>query len=73
MRGACLGFCLYKALYKIVPESWAEEIQVDGSQCVYELAIFWIGALLIMITIQPVIYHTLFAASGVGGEIQTWN
>ena len=69
--GACLGFCMYKALHKIIPESWHEKIQVDGSQCIYELVIFWICTLLVMITIQPQIYHALFPAAG--GEIQMWN
>ncbi|MDK6567222.1 hypothetical protein QP222_12495, partial [Corynebacterium pyruviciproducens] len=50
--------------------SYLEKIQVDGSQCIYELVIFWLCTLLVMITIQPQIYHALFTA---GGEIQTWN
>ena len=68
--GACLGFCIYKMLCRIIPESYLEKIQVDGSQCIYELVIFWLCTLLMMITIQPQIYHALFTA---GGEIQTWN
>ena len=68
--GACLGFCIYKMLWRIIPESYLEKIQVDGSQCIYELVIFWLCTLLMMITIQPQIYHALFTA---GGEIQTWN
>lgn len=71
--GACLGFCVYKALHKIIPKSWLEKIQVDGVQCVFELAIFWICTLLIMITIQPQIYHALFNASRTGGDMQIWN
>ena len=67
------GIGYHKALHKIIPESWYEKIQVEGSQCVFELAIFWICTLLIMITIQPQIYHALFAAGRTGGEIQTWN
>lgn len=70
--GACLGFCIYKVLYKIIPETWFEKIQVDGSQCVYELMIFWIGTLLIMIAIQPQIYHALFADRA-GVEMHTWD
>ena len=68
--GACLGFCIYKVLHRIIPESLSEKIQVDGSQCIYELAIFWICTLLIMITIQPQIYHAMFATTG--GEMQSW-
>jgi hypothetical protein len=64
---------IQQALHKIIPESWYEKIQVEGSQCVFELVIFWICTLLIMITIQPQIYHALFAAGGAGGEIQMWN
>ena len=68
--GVCLGFCIYKMLCRIIPESYLEKIQVDGSQCIYELVIFWLCTLLVMITIQPQIYHAFFTA---GGEIQTWN
>ena len=70
--GACLGFCIYRVLYKIIPGSWPEKIQADGSQCLYELVIFWMCTLLIMITIQPQMYHVLFSVGGAGGEIQMW-
>ena len=62
--GACLGFCIYKMLCRIIPESYLEKIQVDGLQCIYELVIFWLCTLLVMITIQPQIYHALFTAGG---------
>ena len=68
--GACLGFCIYKVLRKIIPELWFEKIQVDGSQSIYELVFFWVCTLLIMITIQPQIYHAMFATAG--GEMQSW-
>ena len=70
--GACLGFVLYKLVNKAIPKSWIKQIQVDGVQCYYELLFFWIGSLLIMLTIQIHIFHALFAARITGGEIQEW-
>ena len=71
--GACLGFIIYKLLHKVIPKPWMKQIKVDGAQCYYELLIFWIGTLLIMLTVQISIFHAVFAAKGIGGEIQEWN
>ena len=70
--GACLGFGLYKLVHRAIPKSWIKNIRVEGSQCYYELLFFWIGSLLIMLTIQIHIFHALFAARITGGEIQEW-
>ena len=70
--GACLGFGIYRLVYKAIPESWIKKIRVEGSQCYYELLLFWIGSLLIMLTVQIHIFHALFATKGIGGEIQEW-
>ena len=53
--------------------SCIKQIRVEGAQCYYELLLFWIGSLLIMLTIQIRIFHALFAAKATGGEIQEWN
>lgn len=71
--GACLGFIICKWLYKAIPKPWIKQIQVDGAQCYYELLLFWIGALLIMLTVQVSSFHALFANKMIGGEIQEWN
>lgn len=71
--GACLGFGIYRLLYKAIPKSCIKQIRVEGAQCYYELLLFWIGSLLIMLTIQIRIFHALFAAKATGGEIQEWN
>lgn len=70
--GACLGYGIYKMLYKVTPKSWKKQIRVKGSQCYYEPLIFWICSVLIMLTIQPSIYKALFAAGMASGEIQVW-
>ncbi len=70
--GACLGFVLYRLVYKAIPKSWIKQIQVDGVQCYYELLFFWFGALLIMLTIQLHIFHALFAANAPAGDMQEW-
>lgn len=70
--GACLGFGIYILLYKAIPKSWIKQIRVEGAQCYYELLLFWIGSILIMLTIQIRIFHALFAAKATGGEMQEW-
>ena len=70
--GACLGYGIFKMLIKIVPKSWVKQIRVEGSQCYYELLIFWSCSVLIMLTIQPPIYKALFAAGIGSGEMQVW-
>ena len=70
--GACLGFVVYTLLRKVLPKSWVKNIQVEGIQCYYELLLFWVGSLLIMLTIQISIFHALFATGMTGGEIHEW-
>ena len=67
--GTCAGFFIYTLLYKAVPKPWIEQIQVEGSQCYYELILYWAGSLLIMLTLQVHLFHVLFAASMPSGEI----
>lgn len=70
--GACLGFVIYALLQKIIPKKWVKNVQVEGAQCYYELLLFWVGSLLIMLTIQINIFHALFPARMTGGEMQEW-
>lgn len=70
--GACLGYGIFKMLIKVAPESWEKQIRVEGSQGYYELLIFWVCSVLIMLIIQPPIYKALFAAGMGSGEIQVW-
>ena len=70
--GACLGFVPFRLVYKAIPKSWIKQIQVDGVQCFYELLSFWLGTLLIMLTIQVRIFHVLFAANAPAGDMQEW-
>lgn len=67
--GACLGYCVYRLICRIIPETWIKEIQVDGVQCFYEPLVFWIGSLLIMLTVQVYSFHALFKPAG---ETQVW-
>ena len=70
--GACLGFGVFKLLYRVIPKSWLKQIQVDGSQCYYELLFFWIGSLPVMLTVQIQIFHSFFSAGSAGSERQEW-
>ena len=58
--GACLGYGVYKLLYKFVPKSLHEKIQIDGSKCFYEPISLWLSALIIMITVQPYVFVHCF-------------
>lgn len=59
--GACLGFGIYKLLAYILPKGWIPKLQAEGALCYFETALFWIGTLLLMLTVQPLLYHTFFA------------
>ena len=70
--GACLGFGAYRLLYKAIPKSWIKQIRVEGCQCYIELLLFWLGALLIMLTIQTQIYYALYPRKTADIGIQVW-
>ncbi len=70
--GSCLGYCIYRILSRNAPETWEKQIRVEGSQCCYELLLFWVCSIFIMLTIQPPIYRALFSAGMAGGEMQVW-
>ena len=70
--GACLGYKIYELLLSIFPKNRIEQIQVKGSQCYYELLIFWIGSLLIMLTVQVLVFHTFLATGISAAEMQVW-
>ena len=58
--GACLGFLIYKLLSKVVPERLSTVFHAENIQEYIETAFYWIYSLVVMIIIQPVIFHALF-------------
>ena len=70
--GACLGFVIFRLVYKVIPKSWIKQTQVDGVQCYYEMLFFWVGTVFIMLTIQLRIFHALFATNVPAGDMQEW-
>ncbi|MBR0040819.1 MAG: VanZ family protein [Oscillospiraceae bacterium] len=70
--GACLGYFISKYLRKIFPKSLIGSLQIDGEQCRYELLLFCALSFVSMITVQPEIYHSWFAANKDSGEISIW-
>ncbi|MBQ6274928.1 MAG: VanZ family protein [Oscillospiraceae bacterium] len=58
--GACLGYGVFWAVHRAFPNGWVKRIREEGSWCYVELLFFWISAVVIMITIQITIFHTLF-------------
>ena len=70
--GACVGFGFFKLLCKTILKSWLRQIQAKGAQCYYELVVFWIGSMLMMLTVQVDIFHALFPSGMASGEMQEW-
>ena len=58
--GACIGYIIFRQLYKTVLKSQINEIRAAGIPCFPEFPLFWAGSILIMLTVQTVIYHALF-------------
>ena len=58
--GACLGFLIYKLISKVVPERSTTVFHAESIQEYIEIAFYWIYSLVVMITIQPIIFHALF-------------
>lgn len=58
--GACLGFLIYKLISKVVPKRSTTVFHAESIQEYIEIAFYWIYSLVVMITIQPIIFHALF-------------
>ena len=69
--GACLGYGVYTVLCRMLPKSWTEQVKAEGVRCSCELLLFWVGSLLIMLTIQVTLFHAVFRDM-TGGEMQVW-
>ncbi len=70
--GACVGYGIYRAVRKAIPESWVAQIQMKGFQCYSEMLIIWLGSLLIMLTIQIDLFHALYTVRVNNADIQIW-
>lgn len=58
--GACLGFFFYKWLSKLAPKEWRRKFQANKANDGIEVLIFTAYAFVIMVTIQPLVIHSLF-------------
>ena len=70
--GACLGYGVFRLLRVVIPEAWLARLRGEGAQCYWEPPLFWLGSLLIMLTVQIALFHALFAARAADGELQVW-
>ena len=70
--GSCVGYSIFKLLIRVIPGSWIRNNRVNGPLCYLELLLFWVGSISIMLTIQPYLYHILFAAGIDHGEMHVW-
>lgn len=69
--GACIGFYISKTICRIIPKTWLKSIRIEGTQWRWELIMFCVISLVMMVTIQPRIYHSWFSAV-TSGEISEW-
>ena len=69
--GTCIGFGLFKLIAHGRLKFWMKQVQVHGTKSYLELILFWIGCILIMVTVQPAVYHALFPAVS-SGDLQEW-
>lgn len=60
IAGTCLGYGLYQLFSKLTQKELKEKFQTNHIKDHHELLFFVGYTLLIMITIQPIIIHTLF-------------
>lgn len=58
--GACLGYFVYKLLSKLLRKELCEKFQANRIKDRNEVLFFVIYSFLIMVTIQPLVIHTLF-------------
>ena len=61
--GACLGYFLFRYLRRIIPKSLLGATRIDGVRGRHELSVFCILTLVMMVFVQPHIYHLLFASA----------
>ena len=53
--GACVGYGVFKVL-----EKWIGIFRITGKNGYIELIIFWIGTAIMLLTVQPLLFHRLF-------------
>ena len=58
--GVCIGYFVYLMVSKIAPKTRRMVTQSEGMWCYFEPAFCWMLSLVIMMTIQPSIFHYLF-------------
>ena len=58
--GACLGYFLYKLLSKSIRKDFCREFQANKINAGIEVLLFWVYSFVIMLTIQPLLIHSLF-------------
>lgn len=58
--GVCLGYFLYKLLSKSIRKDFCREFQSNKINAEIEVLLFWVYSFVIMLTIQPLLIHSLF-------------
>lgn len=58
--GACLGYCIYKLLSKLIQKELREKFRTIRIKDRNEVLFFAVYSFLVMVTVQPLIIHTLF-------------
>lgn len=58
--GAYLGYFMYKLLTKSVQKDFRRKFQANKVNAGIEVLLFWVYSFAIMVTIQPLVIHSLF-------------
>ena len=58
--GACIGYGVYKVMEKYIPEKRIGVFRISGWNGYFELIGFWLGTVIMMLAVQPLLFHRFF-------------
>lgn len=58
--GACIGYGVYKVMEKCIPEKRIGVFRISGWNGYFELIGFWLGTVIMMLDVQPLLFHRFF-------------
>lgn len=58
--GSCAGYGVFKVLEKCISEKWIGVFRISGKNGYAELIGYWIGTVIMMLTVQPLLFRSVF-------------
>ena len=59
-KPSCAGYGVFKVLEKCIPEKWIGVFRISGKNGYAELIGYWIGTAIMMLTVQPLLFRSVF-------------